>query len=124
MAAPPVKKRRVSPSEKLAEPFWHGVRGRSGRSLFKTHVACGIRVSTHFCKCVTFGLEQNTPPFGEACVCVCHPWSHRDAFAFVLLQGGSARLTDTTPRRHCQLVVKQCGTPHCVPAYFPTFWMA
>ena len=21
------------------------------------------------------------------CVCVCHPWSHRDAFAFVLPQG-------------------------------------
>ena len=22
-------------------------------------------------------------------MCVCHPWSHRDAFAFILLQGGS-----------------------------------
>ena len=43
---------------------------------------------------------------------------------FVFSQGGSARLTDTTQRRHCQLVVKQCGTPHCVPANFPLFGMA
>ena len=52
---------------------------------------------------------------------MCYPWSHRDAFAFVLPQGGSARLTDTAQRRHCQFVVKQCGTPHCVPAGILTF---
>ena len=28
---------------------------------------------------------------GCVCVCVCHPWSHRDAFAFVYFTAGGAR---------------------------------
>ena len=39
----------------------------------------------HIC---TFALALILPPLGEACVC--HPWSHRDAFAFVLPQGVQA----------------------------------
>ena len=34
-------------------------------------------------------LKDMTTPYRNryVCVCVCHPWSHRDAFAFVLPQG-------------------------------------
>ena len=59
------------------------------------------------------------------CVCVCvNPWakgSPPPAFPPQLYtQGGNARLTDIAQRRRCQFVVKQCGTPHCVPAEFFT----
>ena len=42
------------------------------------------------------------PPLGEACVC--HPWSHRDAFAFVLLQGDTAPDCRPCLTKLCNLV--------------------
>ena len=50
------------------------------------------------------------------CVCVPTPVSKELRHISAAPQGGSARLTDTAQRRHCQLVVKQCGTPPRLPA--------
>ena len=51
-------------------------------------------------------------------VCVCPTLEKGSSNTFPHRQGGNARLTDIAQRRRCQLVVKQCGTPHCVPAEF------
>ena len=51
------------------------------------------------------------------CVCV-QPWTKGLTPPLLHRQGGNARLTDIAQRRRCQFVVKQCGTPHCVPAEF------
>ena len=50
-------------------------------------------------------------------VCV-QPWTKGLTPPLLHRQGGNARLTDIAQRRRCQFVVKQCGTPHCVPAEF------
>ena len=76
--------------------------------------------------CVRFARGKIDSGTAE-CVCVCVTLGVIGILLDLLSfsqQGGSARLTDTTQRRHCQLVVKQCGTPHCVPANFPIFCMA
>ena len=53
---------------------------------------------------------------GCVCVCVSTPVPKGVFPMFCFQQGGNARLTDIAQRRRCQFVVKQCGTPHCVPA--------
>ena len=45
---------------------------------------------------------RGLPGFGLPCACVCNIWTD---VKLLLWQGGSARLTDTAQRRHCQLVV-------------------
>ena len=58
-------------------------------------------------------------PKRQVCVCVCptlDKGSYPTTLPILHRQGGNARLTDIAQRRRCQLVVKQCGTPHCVPA--------
>ena len=43
---------------------------------------------------------KSVPPFGEACVCVCNPWNHRDpSDCFELLAGGSSPLMSLLPTK-------------------------
>ena len=64
------------------------------------------------------------PPFGEACVC--HPWSHRDAFAFafVLQQGVQAAHPVLHQRRHWMCAGEiNPGRRIDVPAWRETYLM-
>ena len=61
------------------------------------------------------GVLEKSAEAGDLCVST--P-GKRAPFTISIKQGGNARLTDIAQRRRCQFVVKQCGTPHCVPAEF------
>ena len=53
-------------------------------------------------------------------MCVCHPWSHRDAFAFVsFTAGGTGGADETGANKNThQPPVIQLETSNCVPAIF------
>ena len=109
-----------------------GARGRSG---FTSMCKCrGRRSALWSLKCRCGGRRTTTCGFcifilrlqyvlSCACVCVCNPWSHRDAFAFiffVLSQGGAGyfhgRRPTKTPWISCgmsqgRLAADMHGTP-------------
>ena len=61
---------------------------------------------------------KSLPPFGEACVC--HPWSHRDAFAVVhFTAGGLVVHASTSPAKRLALNTDIGGDAHRRTCYFP-----
>ena len=61
-----------------------------------------MHVCSTFCTNMQFKRKIVLPV--RHAVCVCHPWSHRDAFAFVLLQGDTAPDCRPCLTKLCNLV--------------------
>ena len=89
---------------------------RNETSFFRPMSPVAVRCPWNI---IPLGLEVPKSGATRVCVCVCHPWSHRDAFAFVLPQGGNEHFG-----RHCptKTLPSCCDIPEGrlgnVPAFF------